>query len=94
MLRMAKKLILHGMVQGVFCRAYCSQYARKLKLRGTASNLSNGTVRVILNTDDNELINRYIADIRGNPDGYTFYGRIDSVEVHDYTGSISGDYQF
>ncbi|HNW27944.1 MAG TPA: acylphosphatase [Spirochaetota bacterium] len=91
---MAKKLILHGRVQGVFCRAYCSQYARERRIRGTASNLSDGTVRVILNTDDMELVNRFIADITTNPQGFTFYGRIVSVDVADHSGPISGDYQF
>jgi acylphosphatase len=91
---MAKKLILRGIVQGVFCRAYCSQYARKLKIRGGASNLPDGTVRVILNTDDAVLINRYISELQGNPSGFTFYGSIDSVEVHDHKGPVTGDYQF
>ena len=85
---MAKKLILHGRVQGVCCRAYCSQYARKLGIRGTASNCPDGTVRVILNTDDSGLVNRYIDDIsRQNPDGFSFYGRIQSIDVSDFTGN-------
>lgn len=91
---MAKKLILHGRVQGVCCRAYCSQYARKLRVHGAASNCSDGTVRVILNTDDSEMVNRYIDDIRMNPDGFSFYGRIQSIDVSDFTGIISGDYRF
>lgn len=91
---MAKKLILHGRVQGVCCRAYCSQYARKLGITGTASNCPDGTVRVILNTDDRELVNRYIEHIKQNPDGFSFYGRIQSIDVSDFTGIISGDYRF
>ena len=91
---MAKKLILHGRVQGVYCRAYSSQYARLLKIRGTASNLSDGTVRVLLQTDDAALVSRYIADLKNNPQQFTFYGRIDSVDVSDYSGAIAGDYQF
>ncbi|MBN2158019.1 MAG: acylphosphatase [Spirochaetes bacterium] len=91
---MAKRLILNGRVQGVFCRAYCSQYARKHRIRGTASNLTEGTVRVLLATDDTELVNRYIADLKGNPNEFTFYGRIDTVDVYDYSGTIDGDYQF
>jgi acylphosphatase len=91
---MAKKLILHGRVQGVCCRAYCSQYARKLGIPGTASNAPDGTVRVILNTDDIELVNRFIEHIRLNPDGFSFYGRIQSIDMSDFTGVISGDYRF
>jgi len=91
---MAKRLILYGRVQGVLCRAYCSQYARMLKIRGSASNLSDGTVRVILDTEDPEVTQRYVSSITHNPGGLTFYGRIESVEVDDYHGPISGDYQF
>lgn len=91
---MAKKLILHGRVQGVFCRAYCSQYARERHIRGAASNLSDGTVKVLLNTDDDGLVRQYISDLTANPKGFTFYGRIVSVDVSDYSGSVSGDYQF
>jgi acylphosphatase len=92
--KVAKKLVLKGRVQGVFCRAFCSEYARKHRIRGTASNLSDGSVRVILNTDDMGLVNRYIADLQANPGGLTFYGRIDTVDVSDYAGPISGDYTF
>ncbi|OHD63755.1 MAG: hypothetical protein A2176_14555 [Spirochaetes bacterium RBG_13_51_14] len=91
---MAKKLILRGVVHGVFCRAYCSQYARKLRIRGSASNISDGSVRVLLNTDDRELVDRFVSEIKNNPDGYTFYGRIETIDVYDYAGIISGDYQF
>jgi acylphosphatase len=90
----AKKLILHGKVQGVFCRAYCSQYARQLRIRGTASNLHDGTVKVLLNTDDMGLVNQFISDIRNNPSRFTFYGRIETVDVNDYSGPMTGDYQF
>jgi acylphosphatase len=91
---MAKRLILHGRVQGVCCRAYCSQYARKLGIPGSASNRSDGTVRVILDTDDMDLVNRFIEYIRLNPYGFSFYGRIESIDVSDFTGIISGDYRF
>ncbi len=91
---MAKKVIVHGRVQGVFCRAYCSQYARERHIRGTASNLSDGTVRVILKTDDADLVNQFITDITTNPKGYTFYGKIVSVDVADHSGPLTGDYQF
>ena len=91
---MAKKLILQGRVQGVFCRAYCSQYARERRIRGTASNLSDGSVRVLLNTDDMELVTQFISDIKNNPRGFTFYGRIESVDVSEYSGSLTGEYQF
>lgn len=91
---MAKKLIIHGRVQGVFCRAYCSKYAQKLHIRGAASNLADGTVRVLLDTNASPLIDQFIFDIKTNPDGFMFYGRIESVDVENYAGPLTGDYQF
>jgi acylphosphatase len=91
---MAKQLILDGVVQGVFCRSYCRQYAKKMKIRGTATNLPDGTVRVVLETDDDGLIREYEANLRTNPMGYTFYGTISNISVSDYRGPLIGDYKF
>ncbi len=91
---MAKKIILHGRVQGVCCRAYCSQYARERRIRGTASNLSDGSVRVLLDTDDPDLVNQFISDITNNPMDFSFYGRIIAVDVFDHSGPLTGDYRF
>lgn len=91
---MAKELILTGIVQGVFCRKYCSDNAKKLGLKGGASNLHNGTVCVILDTDSEEIIAKYISALKQNPYGYRFYGRIDNVSVANFSGTIRGDYVF
>ena len=91
---MAKKIILRGRVQGVFCRAYCSDYARSMHIHGSATNSPDGTVRLLLGTDDEDLIRRYIDALRNNPRDVSFYGRIDSVEIFDYSGPITGDYRF
>jgi acylphosphatase len=91
---MAKELILTGIVQGVFCRKYCKDNARRLGLKGSASNLSNGTVRVILDTDNDEKIKRYVNALKNNPFGYMFYGRIDDIRISDYSGYSNGDYRF
>jgi acylphosphatase len=91
---MAKKLILSGIVQGVFCRKYCSENAEKLGIRGSATNLRDGTVQVILDCEDEIKISKYIESLKQNPFSFTFYGRIDSVGISDYTGSIRGDYMF
>jgi acylphosphatase len=91
---MVRVLILSGRVQGVFCRKYCSDYAKKFGMNGAASNLGNGTVRVILNCDDEQKINQYIQALKQNPNNFTFYGRIDDVSISNYAGSIKGDYIF
>lgn len=90
---MPKELILSGRVQGVFCRSYCSQYGRKLGIRGAASNLRDGTVQVILDCDD-DTANKYVKAITENSLNVKFLGRIENVRVRDYAGTVSGDYTF
>ena len=91
---MAKELILSGRVQGVFCRNYCSRIGRKLNIRGTASNLMDGTVQVLLESDDDEKVNDYIKALIQNTFNINFFGRIDNVKVNSYSGAIRGDYVF
>ncbi|MBN1533673.1 MAG: acylphosphatase [Spirochaetes bacterium] len=91
---MSKKIILRGMVQGVCCRQYCSQYGRHLSIRGAASNCSDGSVRVLLDTDNADSAKQYIASLINNPRGFSFYGSINDVELYEYSGPIHGDYLF
>jgi acylphosphatase len=65
-----------------------------LRIRGSASNMPNGTVKVLLDTDDMDLVSRYKNAIRTNPRGERFYGSIQSIDVSSYQGSIYGDYTF
>jgi len=91
---MATELILQGRVQGVYCRYYCSQYGRKLDLNGCASNRPDGTVQVVLETDDRDKVRHYISCIKNNPDRVHFYGHIDTVSARAYSGPSRGDYNF
>jgi acylphosphatase len=91
---MPKELILSGIVQGVFCRYYCNQNARRLGLRGAASNLPNGTVQVLLYSDDDNKIESYVKALKENPYDFRFFGRINNITVKDYSGPIRGDYTF
>jgi acylphosphatase len=89
-----KELILSGMVQGVFCRHYCSQNARALGISGAATNLTSGSVSVIIDTDDDETVKKYIKALRENPNRFRFMGNITRIDVSDYSGTVSGDYIF
>ena len=91
---MPSRLILDGKVQGVFCRGYCSKYGKLLGISGVASNLPNGTVEVLLNTEDNIILENYITMLQANPRKIMFYGRIDSITKEKYHGTITGDYFF
>lgn len=91
---MAFQLILSGNVQGVYCRAYCKNNAVKLNLKGSASNLFDGTVKVVLDTVDRRLIDEFIRCLKENPYHFNFYGQIDNIKVEDYEGAVTGDYNF
>ena len=88
------RLILTGRVQGVFCRGYCSKYAKLMGISGAASNLPDGTVEVLLNLENAVMLENYISALQTNPRKITFYGKIDSITTERYNGAIAGDYFF
>ncbi|HOP61737.1 MAG TPA: acylphosphatase [Spirochaetota bacterium] len=91
---MAKKVILKGRVQGVGCRGFCAVYARHYGLHGSATNMGDGSVRLVLDSDDERLVGIYINALLKNPERYPFYGRITDIDVTDYAGRVTGDYLF
>jgi len=91
---MIKKVILTGRVQGVGCRGYCAKYARNFRINGSASNMYDGSVKLILNINDEEIFQRYITSLMTNPDRYMFWGIIDDISISDYSGKTDGDYNF
>ncbi len=91
---MIKKIILKGRVQGVGCRGYCGRYARKYLISGSATNLSDGSVRLIMNIKDELVLERFVSALISNPDGFMFYGRIEDVSISEYNGKTDGDYNF
>ncbi len=91
---MLKKVILKGRVQGVGCRGYCAKYARRFYINGSASNMRDGSVKLILNAENESTFQSYITSLISNPDGYLFYGSIADITIEDYSGKIEGDYNF
>jgi len=91
---MIKKVILKGRVQGVGCRGYCARYARKYFIKGSATNISDGSVRLILEVNEESVLQRFITSLISNPDGLMFYGTIEDVLISDHSGKTDGDYNF
>lgn len=91
---MPKKIVLNGRVQGVMCRNYCRYYARKMGIRGSASNMRDGTVLVLLDTSDDLTLQRYLSSLLNNPDTFFFPGRITESTCSEYDGPLDGDYNF
>jgi acylphosphatase len=91
---MPKKMILTGRVQRVGCRQYCSSYGKELGIRGAATNLSDGSVEGLLDTDDEEMAVKFRRALLENPQGYLFFGVIRSITMAPYKGPLRGDYVF
>jgi len=91
---MPYQLILEGKVQGVGCRYYCAKTAKAMKLKGSASNISDGTVRVFINTDDSVKAAAYAEALRLNKFAYGFYGRFTNIKIEKCSGEIDGDYNW
>lgn len=91
---MPKRLLLRGHVQGVGCRNYCSVQGRRMGLHGFASNMPDGTVEVLLATDNSNSAEAYRNELMENKNGITFYGRITTIDMAEYHGPLEGDYSF
>jgi acylphosphatase len=91
---MAYKLVLKGKVHGVGCRYYCSKTALALGLHGSATNVSDGSVSVLIKTDDPGTVRRFAEALRENVFNYHFFGQFSSVDYELYDGPITGDYNW
>jgi acylphosphatase len=91
---MPYEIIIKGRVQGVGCRYYCGKVAQSLGLRGAASNLGDGSVRVIIDTDSHEEAQEYADALTRNSFNLDFYGRIQSALVRTAYCEVAGDYEW
>lgn len=75
---MAKEIIIHGMVQGVFFRDYTRKKAKELGLKGYVGNMPDGTVKVVVEEDENVKDLIEWLKTKGSPSS-----RVDKVDLHD-----------
>lgn len=73
-----RRLLVSGLVQGVFYRDTCRRVARDAGVAGTARNLRDGRVEVVLEGDP-DAVERVAAWCARGPDG----ARVEGVETHD-----------
>jgi acylphosphatase len=73
-----RRLLVSGRVQGVFYRDSCRQKAKEERIAGSARNLSDGRVEVILEGDD-DAVERMTEWCRQGSDE----ARVESVEVEE-----------
>ena len=72
------EILVFGRVQGVGFRAACMRKARYWQLRGRVQNLPDGSVRIVLNGDE-ELCTKFIAWCR---DGSSF-SWVERIELQE-----------
>ena len=73
-----KRLAVSGRVQGVFYRDSCREQANAAGVDGSARNLDDGRVEVVLE-GEREAVDRVIGWCRRGPQG----AQVESVEVED-----------
>lgn len=88
---MAFEIILSGRVQGVGCRFYCVQAGKRAGIHGAVTNLRDGTVQVILDSDSSEEVRQFADALQDNWYDLSFYGHIRSVVVRPSSLPVSGE---
>lgn len=73
----AVHMIAHGRVQGVGFRFFVREQATPLGITGWVKNLPDGTVEILAEGDENEVLDVFIDRIRKGP----LFGRIAELTV-------------
>ena len=74
----ARHVVVHGRVQGVFFRDSCRREAQRAGVAGWASNATDGTVHVHLEGDP-EAVDRLVAWTRQGP----AHAHVDHIDVRE-----------
>jgi acylphosphatase len=72
------RVVVHGLVQGVFFRDTCRREARAAGVAGWVRNRPDGTVEAVFEGPE-EAVRRMVDWCRRGP----MYADVDRVEVHD-----------
>ena len=72
----ARHLVIHGRVQGVFYRAWTVETARELGLAGWVRNCRDGTVEALVQGDE-DVVGRFVELAQDGPP----WARVERVEA-------------
>ena len=84
----AKRLRIHGRVQGVFYRAWAVETARGLGLRGWVRNRRDGTVELVAHGPEEE-IGRFIERCREGP----LAAAVERVDIEECREETPADFE-
>jgi acylphosphatase len=85
--RIARRLRIHGRVQGVYYRGWTVETAQKLSLDGWVRNRQDGTVEALA-VGPCEKVEALIAACRKGPPA----ARVDQVEVEEAIGIVASGF--
>lgn len=74
----ARRLSIHGRVQGVFYRGWTVETTRRLGLAGWVRNRSDGTVEAVVQGEET-VVERFVALARNGPPA----ARVERIEVNE-----------
>jgi acylphosphatase len=77
-MRLTRRLLIHGRVQGVFYRGWSVEQARALELAGWVRNRRDGTVEMLVSGEE-EAMKEMIARCRMGPSA----ARVQRIEVEE-----------
>jgi len=86
MAKQARRIIVHGMVQGVGFRYFVRRVANRLELTGDVRNLPDYTVEIVAEGNP-QKIEDLIGEVRKGPPSAV----VERLEIHDIP--VSGRYQ-
>ena len=85
MAKLARRIIVHGMVQGVGFRYFVRRVGRRLGLTGNVCNLPDGTVEIVVEGSP-ELLEEFIGEVRKGPPS----AQVERADIHEI--AVSGRY--
>jgi acylphosphatase len=77
-----KRLVVSGIVQGVGYRHFVLGVALRLDMAGYARNLSDGTVEVVVQLEEEARLQALVDELKKGPPS----SRVVDVEIHTLTG--------
>ncbi|SDD72152.1 acylphosphatase [Sphingomonas sp. YR710] len=86
-MRVARRIVVRGRVQGVWYRGWTQQQARAIGLDGWVRNRQDGSVEIAVAGMEADVTD-LIARCHQGPQG----ARVDHVEVEPYSGDLTNDF--
>jgi acylphosphatase len=77
-MKVARHIIIHGMVQGVGYRFFCRREAAALGINGYVKNLFNGDVEVVAEGEE-DVIKHFITVLKKGP----HFSQVEDLQITD-----------